>query len=58
MNAPEEPEGAMPMSVPVLIVREGQTVAEAKLAAGIAKDANVVIVHVRDCRKAPTTSRK
>lgn len=51
MNAPTDPDDAMPMSVPVLIVRDGQTVAEAKLAAGISKDANVVIAHVRDCRK-------
>jgi hypothetical protein len=57
MNAPEEPEDAMPASVPVLIVRDGQTVAEAKLAAGIPNGADVVIVHVRDCRKASTTSR-
>lgn len=54
VSAGDDPK---PASVPTLLVRQGQTVAEAKLAAGISKDANVVIVHVRDCRKASTTSR-
>lgn len=54
VSADDDPK---PASVPTLLVRQGQTVAEAKLAAGFSKDANVVIAHVRDCRKASTTSR-
>lgn len=46
-----EGDDPKPASVPTLLVRQGQTVAAAKLAAGISKDADVIIAHVRDARK-------
>lgn len=44
-------DGNRPASVLTLLVRPGQTIAEAKLAAGISNDADVIIAHVRDARK-------